>query len=211
MKLYQLTEDCGFLLYIRGRLIYQSRDFKKRRVRSTSLLIFKSFLSSKITLWLTFVSVSVRTWFCGVGHLEIVWWIMTSYFTMTSFKLQNHEFQIPFRYLSIEINIYCVNSELYLCWRGKCENLFTQEYHISREQRPRWIWYSWVNFFFIFPEPACYECFIIPNETKKTHGKRHKSRFGAERVKCLRQRSNGLKICLPAVFYMYVFSWFHSV
>jgi hypothetical protein len=22
---------------------------------------------------------------------------------------------------------------------------------------------------------------------------------------------NGLKICLPAVFYMYVFSWFHSV
>jgi hypothetical protein len=29
--------------------------------------------------------------------------------------------------------------------------------------------------------------------------------------KCLRQRSNGFKICLPAVFYMYVFSWFHSV
>jgi len=29
--------------------------------------------------------------------------------------------------------------------------------------------------------------------------------------KCLRQRSNGLKICLPAVFYMYVFSWLHSV
>jgi len=29
--------------------------------------------------------------------------------------------------------------------------------------------------------------------------------------KCLRQRSNGLKLCLPAVFYMYVFSWFHSV
>ena len=22
---------------------------------------------------------------------------------------------------------------------------------------------------FIFPEPACYKCFIIPNETKKTH------------------------------------------
>jgi len=26
-----------------------------------------------------------------------------------------------------------------------------------------------------------------------------------------RQRSNGLKICLQAVFYIYVFSWFHSV
>ena len=61
------------------------------------------------------VSVSVRTWFCGVGHLELVRWIMTSYFTMTSFKLQNLEFQIQFRYLSIEIYIYCVNRELCFC------------------------------------------------------------------------------------------------
>jgi hypothetical protein len=26
---------------------------------------------------------------------------------------------------------------------------------------------GWINF--IFSEPACYKCFIIPNETKKTH------------------------------------------
>ena len=26
---------------------------------------------------------------------------------------------------------------------------------------------EWINF--IFPETACYKCFIIPNETKKTH------------------------------------------
>jgi hypothetical protein len=25
------------------------------------------------------------------------------------------------------------------------------------------------EYIFIFTEPACYECFIIPNETKKTH------------------------------------------
>ena len=25
------------------------------------------------------------------------------------------------------------------------------------------------EYIFIFPEPACYECFIIPNETKKTY------------------------------------------
>jgi hypothetical protein len=25
------------------------------------------------------------------------------------------------------------------------------------------------EYIFIFPEPACYECFIIQNETKKTH------------------------------------------
>jgi hypothetical protein len=25
------------------------------------------------------------------------------------------------------------------------------------------------EYIFIFPEPACYKCFIIPNETKKTH------------------------------------------
>jgi hypothetical protein len=41
--------------------------------------------------------------------------IMTSYFTMTSFKLQNHEFQIQFSYLSIEIYIRCVNRELCFC------------------------------------------------------------------------------------------------
>ena len=65
-------------------------------------------------------------------------------------------------------------------------------------KRLRGIWYSWVNKFreiwkfihprvsyfpkaapdgnmilvgeyiFLFPEPACYKCFIIPNETKKT-------------------------------------------
>jgi hypothetical protein len=54
------------------------------------------------------------------------------------------------------------------CWWGKYENLFIQEYHISRGQRPRGIWYSWVIYIFIFPEPACYRCFIIANETKKT-------------------------------------------
>ena len=25
------------------------------------------------------------------------------------------------------------------------------------------------EYIFIFPVPACYKCFIIPNETKKTH------------------------------------------
>jgi hypothetical protein len=25
------------------------------------------------------------------------------------------------------------------------------------------------EYIFIFPEPACYKCFIIPNEIKKTH------------------------------------------
>ena len=50
------------------------------------------------------VSVSVRTWFCGIGHLELVRWIITSYFTMTSFKLQNHEFQIVS--LPVYWNIY---------------------------------------------------------------------------------------------------------
>jgi hypothetical protein len=50
------------------------------------------------------VCVSVRTWFCGVGHLELVRWIMTSYFTMTSFKLLNHEFQIVS--LPVYWNIY---------------------------------------------------------------------------------------------------------
>jgi hypothetical protein len=48
MKLYQLTEDCGFLLYIRGHLIYQSRDFKKRQGCSTSLLIHPFYSKQKL-------------------------------------------------------------------------------------------------------------------------------------------------------------------
>ena len=43
MKLYQITEDCGLLLYIRGCLICQSRDFKKRKGRLTTLLIHPFF------------------------------------------------------------------------------------------------------------------------------------------------------------------------
>ena len=39
------------------------------------------------------------------------------------------------------------------CWRGKYENLFTQQYHIPRGQRPRGIWYSWVNKFSYFLYP----------------------------------------------------------
>ena len=62
-----------------------------------------------------------------------------------------------------------INDNNVACWWGKYGNLFTQEYHISWGQRPRGIWYSWVNTFSYFLKPACYECFIIPNETKKTH------------------------------------------
>ena len=60
-------------------------------------------------------SVVVRIRFCGVGHLELVRWIMTSYFTMRSFKFRYHEFQIKFCYISIEIYIYCVNRKLCFC------------------------------------------------------------------------------------------------
>jgi hypothetical protein len=35
-------------------------------------------------------------------------------------------------------------------------------------------------------------------------------RFVVPADQCLRQRSNELNICLPAVLYMYVFPWFHS-
>ena len=42
------------------------------------------------------VSVSVRTWFCGVGHLELVRWIMTSYFRMTSFQFKIMNFKYSF-------------------------------------------------------------------------------------------------------------------
>ena len=39
------------------------------------------------------------------------------------------------------------------CWRGKYENVFSQEYHIFWGQRPRGIWYSWGNTFSYFLNP----------------------------------------------------------
>jgi hypothetical protein len=62
------------------------------------------------------------------------------------------------------------NKTFIACGFRKYENVFTHEYHIPPGRCPQGIWYSCVNkFIFIFSEPACYKCFIIPNETKKTH------------------------------------------
>jgi hypothetical protein len=48
-----------------------------------------------------------------------------------------------------EENIIFIGSGQYYtfiaCWWRKYENVFTQEHHIPCGQRPRGIWYSWVN------------------------------------------------------------------
>jgi hypothetical protein len=97
------------------------------------------------------------------------------------------------------------------------------------------------KYIFIFPVPACYNYYIIRTKIifseikivihpvgslagfparaivlwqENVRGTRNASIAGDcynVVFKYLRQRSNGLKICLPAVFYIYVFSWFHSV
>ena len=64
---------------------------------ASSILIFSS------------ESASVRTRFCGFGHLALVRWIMTSFFMMTSFKFRYYEFQIQVCYISIEIYIVTVS------------------------------------------------------------------------------------------------------
>jgi hypothetical protein len=54
------------------------------------------------------------------------------------------------------LGVYSYFSEYYTfiaCWWGKYENLFTQEYHIPWGQRPRGLWYSWVNTFSYFLNP----------------------------------------------------------
>jgi hypothetical protein len=43
------------------------------------------------------------------------------------------------------------------CWWEKYENLFTQEYHIPQGNRPRGIWYSWVNKFSYFLNVLLYQ------------------------------------------------------
>ena len=53
------------------------------------------------------------------------------------------------------------------CWWGKYENLFTQEYHISRGQRPRGIWYSWVNTFSYFLNPHAMNVLLYRMKPRK--------------------------------------------
>ena len=58
--------------------------------------------------------------------------------------------------LSNQINLLMVNNiwgiiiYIYCMLLREIENLFTQEYHIPWGQRPRGIWYSWVNKFSYF-------------------------------------------------------------
>jgi hypothetical protein len=53
------------------------------------------------------------------------------------------------------------------CWWGKYENLFTQEYHISRGKRPRGIWYSWVNKFSYFLNPHAINILLYRMKPRK--------------------------------------------
>ena len=52
-------------------------------------------------------------------------------------------------------------------WRGKYENLFTQEYHILWGQRPRGIWYSWVNKFSYFLNPHAMHVLLYRMKPRK--------------------------------------------
>jgi len=53
------------------------------------------------------------------------------------------------------------------CWWGKYENLFTQVYHIPWGQRPRGIWYSWVNKFSYFLNPHAINVLLYWTKPRK--------------------------------------------
>jgi hypothetical protein len=50
---------------------------------------------------------------------------------------------------------------------GKYENVFTQEYHIPWGQRPRGIWYSWVNKFSYFLNPHAINVLLYRMKPRK--------------------------------------------
>ena len=54
-----------------------------------------------------------------------------------------------------------------VCWWGKYENLFTQEYHIPWGQHPRGIWYSWVNTFSYFLNPHAMNVLLYRMKPRK--------------------------------------------
>jgi hypothetical protein len=53
----------------------------------------------------------------------------------------------------------------------QCKNCFSMNdnIHVLHAGEGNMKMYSPGEYILIFPEPACYKCFIIPNETKKTH------------------------------------------
>jgi hypothetical protein len=59
-----------------------------------------------------------------------------------------HQIYYIYLYITVNNKQLLPAGEYYLfiaCWRGKYENLFTQEYHFLWGQRSREIWYSGVN------------------------------------------------------------------
>jgi hypothetical protein len=53
------------------------------------------------------------------------------------------------------------------CWWGKYENVFTHEYHIPWGQRPKGIWYSWVNTFSYFLKPHAINVLLYRMKPRK--------------------------------------------
>jgi len=72
-------------------------------------------------------------------------WPVTSWLG-TGFQKKSTASKIPPSFSNRQVGvIHIVRYYTFIvCWWGKYENVFPQEYHILWGQRPRGIWYSWV-------------------------------------------------------------------
>jgi hypothetical protein len=125
-----------------------------------------------------------------------------------------------------KIVISCDNIHLLHAGEGNMKIYSPQEYHIPPRATPEGnvalggIWYLWVNKFSYFLYLYCtyiifhhfgslmgFPARVIVLWQENVRGTRNAS-FEGDRYnvvfKYLRQRSNGLKICLPAVFMKYI-------
>jgi hypothetical protein len=98
----------------------------------------------------------------AILHLNVIWML---YYTSSWYGLT---VTICIAYAKSDISKASIWQYTFIaCWWGKYENLFTQEYHISQRQRPRGIWYSWVNKFSYFLNPHAINVLLYRMKPRK--------------------------------------------
>ena len=104
----------------------------------------------RVTRSLVFCVVFLRSWLellsFFIGHCIVCCFWLPFWYLQTFLNTQSGGSLDEYNAVFLEMGYYtCI-----ACWWGKYEHVFPQEYDIPWGQRPRGIWYSWVNKFSYF-------------------------------------------------------------
>ena len=128
-----------------------------------TLISKKQFLCNKKT-YCTLVSRNFIHWFCTRVQYDFL--LHRNCFLLIN-MLENGMSRVLLLANRKTVNRALCNNKFIACWWEKYENLFTQEYHIPWGQRPRGIWYSWVNTFSYFLNPHAINVLLYRMKPRK--------------------------------------------